>query len=487
MATKGTDSERSTSVGGLIMRSWKSQIIAIALLVWLASALILAGCSPASQANSIQGTAAEATPDQSLPPATPADTPQASTVVPESQPGTALLVVQYSPSDRMVRSIDATQPITGLAALEATGLNLVIGNFGDAGQAVCGIEGTGCPADNCFCSSKFWSYETWSDGAWQPYPSGPAGIEVKPGSIEGWHWTEFGTDTLPPAPALASAARAYDRLQIQQVPASGGYDSPSSSLEVLLALGANTIDPDTWQGNPGEPSFQAYWLENARSFSEEGPASAGKLAAALSAAKMCWPAEVIQPGAYYTGTQGIYSPHAGFQAWAMLGTLAISQTLPAESVDFLAGLVLPDGGWEWNQGFGSDTNTTSLVIQALLASGEPVDSPLVTQALAYLKAAQNPDGGFPYAPGSSFGTASDVNSTAYVLQAIYAANQDPGAGPWATDESNPIQYLSGMQLENGGFEWQKGSGENIVATAQAATALLGRVYPLRVYEPTACP
>lgn len=469
------------------MRSWKFLILAIAVLVWLAGTLVLAGCSPASQADSMQDTQAVAAPDQSFPPATPSETPETPTVVPDSRLGTALLVVQYSPADRIVRSIDVAQPITGLAALEATGLNLVIGNFGDAGQAVCGIDETGCPADDCFCSSKFWSYETWSDGSWQPYPSGPAGIEVKPGSIEGWHWTEFGTDSLPPAPALASAARAYNRLNTQQVPASGGYESPSSSLEVLLALGANAIDPDTWQGNPGEPSLQTYWLENARSFSEEGPASAGKLAAALSAAKMCWPTEAIQPGAYITGTQGIYSPHAGFQAWAMLGTLAISQTLPAESVDFLADLVLPDGGWEWNQGFGSDTNTTSLVIQTLLAGGEPVDSPVISKALAYLKAAQNPDGGFPYAPGSEFGTASDVNSTAYVLQAIYAVQQDPNASPWVVEESGPIQYLLEMQLENGGFEWQKGSGENIVATAQAATALLGRVNPLRIHELSPCP
>jgi prenyltransferase beta subunit len=196
---------------------------------------------------------------------------------------------------------------------------------------------------------------------------------------------------------------------------------------------------------------------------------------------------MMEPGSYYNSMDGQYSPHAGFQAWGILGSLAISQTVPAEAVEFLKNLAQPDGGWEWNQGFGTDTNTTSLVIQTLIAAGELPDAPIVSNALNYLKSAQNTDGGFTYSPKSEFGTDSDVNSTSYVVQAILAVGQSPITATWTISETNPIEYLLGMQLENGSFEWQKGSGKNLVATAQAATALLGKSYPIRIADLSTCP
>ncbi len=105
----------------------------------------------------------------------------------------------------------------------------------------------------------------------------------------------------------------------------------------------------------------------------------------------------------------------------------------------------------------------------------------------YLKSAQNADGGFPYVPDSPYGSDSDVNSTAYVIQAILAVNQSPFSATWTVSETNPIEYLQRMQLENGGFEWQTGSGENLVAGAQAATSLLGRVFPLAIAKLPVCP
>jgi hypothetical protein len=230
-----------------------------------------------------------------------------------------------------------------------------------------------------------------------------------------------------------------------------------------------------------------YWQANAQAYSADGPASSGKLAVGLAAAGGCWPAGAAEPSSYYSGTNGQYSPHAGFQAWGILGSLALSQTVPMEAVDYLITLAQPDGGWEWNQGFGSDTNTTALVIQTLVAVGEPPDSEIIAKALQYLKSAQNSDGGFTYSPTSQFGTDSDVNSTAYVLQSLLAAGQSPISDVWRVNGSTPMDYLPGMQLDNGSYEWQPGSGENLVATAQAATALLGRTYPLYRASLSACP
>lgn len=156
-------------------------------------------------------------------------------------------------------------------------------------------------------------------------------------------------------------------------------------------------------------------------------------------------------------------------------------------MQYLKNLQQSNGGWEWSPGWGTDTNTTALALQALIASGEPVSSTLVTEGLVYLKSAQNDDGGFPYDPVSPWGTASDANSTAYVIQAILAAGQDPMSAAWQKNGKDPYAFLLTLQMADGSFEWQSGSGSNQLATAQSIVALLGRTFPLRAAQLNGCP
>jgi squalene cyclase len=174
-------------------------------------------------------------------------------------------------------------------------------------------------------------------------------------------------------------------------------------------------------------------------------------------------------------------------SWAILGTLALSETVPAEALQNLRDQVQPNGGWEWSPGWGADTNSTSLAIQALIAAGESPTSTLILNGLDFLKTAQNDDGGFTYDPNSAYGTDSDTNSTAYGLQAIRSAGQDPITGTWVISSTNPISYLLGMQLPDGSFEWQPGFGSNGLATQQAIPALLGRVFPIERGFVEGCP
>jgi len=160
--------------------------------------------------------------------------------------------------------------------------------------------------------------------------------------------------------------------------------------------------------------------------------------------------------------------------------------VPVTAVQYLRDAQQPNGGWEWQSGFGSDTNSTALAIQALVSSGESVTSSVIISALNYLKSAQNDDGGFTYDPNSTWGTDSDTNSTAYVVQALLAAGQDPITGTWAVTSSNPISYLRSVQLPDGSLEWQKGYGSNQLATQQAVPALLGRPFPLKVADLSQC-
>jgi squalene cyclase len=176
----------------------------------------------------------------------------------------------------------------------------------------------------------------------------------------------------------------------------------------------------------------------------------------------------------------------------VLGTTALSQAVPAQAVQFLEAAQWPAGGWEWDAGWGEDTNSTALAIQALAAAGEPAGSSAVLKGLNYLDAAQNDDGGFPYSPTSPWGTDSDANSTAYVVQALLAVGQSPSAARWSTHTqgitpTNPISYLLSVQLADGSFEWQAGSGSNASATRQAIPALLGRPFPLQATDLASCP
>jgi len=261
-------------------------------------------------------------------------------------------------------------------------------------------------------------------------------------------------------------------------------------VESLLAIGANGLPAAGWRRASDSPSLLGAAIAGSGAYTRNAASNAGKFAVAMAGAGGCMPYPASQPQAFYQPASGWFSPDAGVHAWAMLGTGALSQTLPVSASLYLKSLQQSDGGWEWTAGGfgnGTDTNTTALAVQALVAAGEPLTATAITNALAYLHGAQNDDGGFPYDPDSPYGTASDANSTAYVAQALAALGQDPSAAAWTPAGKSAIAYLLTLQLPDGSLEWQAGSGANLMATQQAIPALLGRAYPLAARPLSACP
>jgi hypothetical protein len=398
---------------------------------------------------------------------------------------TASIVVQFDDSARVLRAINFSEPLSGYMALQLSGLRVVTAST-SFGPAICSIEDVGCPAEDCFCdASRYWGYSYWDGAAWQSYPVG-AGSSVisQTGAIEGWRWGEYGDPQIAPAPSLA-AAEALLWLQESQVISDGGYGSPGASVESMLALGANHEKAAAWRANVEQPSLADYVALQGGIYARSSVAAAGKLAVALAASESCLPIGAISPQAYYSPTLGAYSDQAGANSWAILGSLALSETVPAQAIDHLKNHIQPEGGWEWGPGWGADTNATALALQALVAAGEPISASEVVSGLAFLKAAQNSDGGFPYTPGPD--SASDANSTAYVVQALVAAGEDPLSPTWTISNSHPISYLLSLQLPDGSFEWQPGTGANLLATQQAIPALLGRAHPVVRQQLESCP
>lgn len=408
-----------------------------------------------------------------------------------SAPSTAWVAVQFAPGEQIVRAVTFEGSLSGLEALQASGLEVVTKDFG-WGVAVCAINGVGCPADNCFCGgSKFWNYEywDWSDSSWEGYPVGPSSSTVEDGDVEGWRWAEWGVGSLPPGPALVAAQKALAWLAGQQSATDGGYGGAGPSVETLLSIGANGIQARHWRRTPTAPSLLTYLMGKAAGYTTNA-AAAGKLTLGWSAAGPCLPPFTHVAGDFYDEETGAYGYGAGAQAWAILGEAARGQTIPTQAVNYLKSRQQSDGGWEYvpgGWGAGTDTNTTALALQALVAAGEPLTSTVITAGLGYLHTAQNNDGGFPYDPDSSWGTASDANSTAYVLQALYATGQNLAAWKKGTPPADPLDFLLSLQLEGGAFEWQAGSGANLMATQQAIPALLGRAFPLQIVPLQACP
>jgi hypothetical protein len=81
--------------------------------------------------------------------------------------------------------------ISGYDLLNLTGLPIEA-NHTAQGSAVCRIETTGCPADDCFCDSppNYWSYWHAQEGQWVYATAGASLSTVEPGSVEGWAWGE---------------------------------------------------------------------------------------------------------------------------------------------------------------------------------------------------------------------------------------------------------------------------------------------------------
>lgn len=408
------------------------------------------------------------------------------------------VIVQFDGSDTAIRPIQFSGSISGVTALELSGFDVVMEGSPD-GVTVCSIEGVGCdyPAESCFCQCtgegpcRYWGYSAWDGQAWQSYQSGPSPSVIdQSGAVEGWRWGEAGPNYEPPnltipADQVQAAQDGLDWLQDMQG-MDGGFGSIGASVEAAFAVGANKEMADTWRAAVSSPSLADYLDTNGAGFADENSAASGKLAVAVTATGVTWPAGALMPSDYYSATLGAYNRHIGFHAWGLLGALALGDEIPPQAVQFLKDGIMENGGWEWMEGFGSDTNSTSIAIQALVAAGEPVSATEVISGLAFLRSAQNSDGGFTYDPASPYGTDSDANSTAYAVQALGAACEDPVGFGWMKNGRTPVDYLRAAQLPDGSIEWMPDTGANLLATQQFVPALLGSAYPM-IGDGPACP
>jgi hypothetical protein len=192
-----------------------------------------------------------------------------------------------------------------------------------------------------------------------------------------------------------------------------------------------------------------------------------------------------------TGRYGPPNPLAStFIQGLVLSALAAAGERDDAAVAWLVAQQCPDGSWPGYRAdttgpcpsaFPPDTNGTSMAIMGLAAQGAtPRHDPR-----PYLRAAQSATGW----PFDARAERADTNSTALVIQALIALGENPSS--WTAGGVNALDALGGYQLgcdrpagDRGAFWYdfgQPGDRErpDVLATVQAVPAVAGTPFPLR--------
>ena len=281
----------------------------------------------------------------------------------------------------------------------------------------------------------------------------------------------------PEFPDVANAALTWMKGQQQADGSFPGFGA-GSSVDVLLAFVSAQDNKEA-----GHEDLHSYTQEGSKLITflrgkaaelAKTPGGAGKLLLAVAANKLDGKqfggVDLIAAiNASYDAKTGQYGKDIIGHAFAILGLVAAGEEVPVLAANFVADAQAPEGGWSFSGDTApgaTDTNTTAVVLQALLAMRVGTSDPTIARAAEWLAKQQNADGGFPYQQGGEFGSDSDVNSTAYAAQAFTALSDYDHAGM-------ANSFIRQMQLPSGAFQWKKSEpGENAGATYQAIPALL---------------
>ena len=277
------------------------------------------------------------------------------------------------------------------------------------------------------------------------------------GYLEGRNGAPDGTDTAYAVLALYSAGQGSEAKSavkwlhdhIDDVVTSGGTDNPASLSILIMALRAAggsvgslitrlqqtqvTAGPDAGLFGGADPTF-------------DGATRQGLSLLAL--------ASVGQKNA--PGTDWLVKQQCADGSWQSYRT----------------NITQPCGPTDPTHGTGPDTNSTAMAYQGLKVDAvAPPHDPI-----AWLATNETPDAGWSFyggAPGSL-----DANSTSLVIQAIIASGSDPNALPWARNGSTPLSRLGQFQLPSGAYTFSGGSQTNVAATVQAVPAAASKIFPL---------
>ena len=258
-----------------------------------------------------------------------------------------------------------------------------------------------------------------------------------------------------------------------------GKSDPGTTAGIALALAASGTDPATVSN--GGSSMIAYLSSSASTYGTT-VAGASKLTLAVVAAGLDPRAfggqnlvqEIL---AHLDPKTGLLDPQLYIHAYAMLALAAAGQTVPIAAVTALEQHQATDGGWAFTgetDAGKADSNTTAIAVQALVASGDGSSS-TIPAAMKYLAGLQDGSGLYAYQPANGSPILGDANSTALVIQALIATGETLDSAA----VSKSLATLDKMQNSSGALFYQQSTpADNLLATEQALPALAGKALPI---------
>jgi len=164
---------------------------------------------------------------------------------------------------------------------------------------------------------------------------------------------------------------------------------------------------------------------------------------------------------------GSVSGQTNLTAFAVLALRAAGMHPPARTIAWLTHQQDGDGGFNFDTGgqrTTSDVDDSGAVLEALAGTGQ---RQVINRVIRFLDRNQNPDGGFPSAPGGP----SNAQSTAFAAQGLIAVG--------APRPGYALAYLRSLTISDGSIDYARSDSLTPVwVTAQAEMALASRPLPL---------
>jgi hypothetical protein len=302
---------------------------------------------------------------------------------------------------------------------------------------------------------------------------------------------QVATPSAPAETAAMSPVVAASTWLREQQDTSGGFfglsgeSDPGTTTDAVMALyAAQQSDPAATASLDAALAYLER-EETGAAYARIGPGQAAKLAVAAVAGgrdprhfagldlvtAMTAPLATPVPG----GMGGIYGDDLYDHALVLIALTAAGEAIPDAVLEPLRTAQGEEGGWAFDGSIApgaADSNTTALVIQALVAA-DYGDDLMVDRGLAFLSTLLASNGGFAYGPADPL--VADANSTALVLQALIAAGEDPTTPEWG----NAPMALARFQTPSGGLRYMAADEEpNLLATVQAIPAMEGLSLPV---------
>ncbi len=177
-----------------------------------------------------------------------------------------------------------------------------------------------------------------------------------------------------------------------------------------------------------------------------------------------------------TRRDGSVADEGDLTTFAVLALRAAGVKPPAITLQWLVRQQNRDGGFSYKtRGVLSDVDDTGAALEALAGTAPATRR----RAVAFIRHAQNRDGGFPNEPGG----ASDAQSTAWAVQGLIADRVNP-ARVTTHSSPSPLRYLRSLITSSGAVDYGRHlSLTPVWVTAEVIPALAGKPFPLRPPTP----